>query len=49
MSSNRKYKFSWDLLRDIEAGRHNLGNTTRLEVSHGARYSLNSREMKPEH
>ncbi|MDD2897942.1 MAG: 4-vinyl reductase [Desulfuromonadaceae bacterium] len=32
MTSDRKYKFSWDLLGDIEAGRPNLGNTTRLEV-----------------
>ncbi len=29
---SRKYKFSWDLLGDIENGRPNLGNTTRLEV-----------------
>lgn len=28
----RKYEFSWDLLGDIEAGRPNLGNTTRIEV-----------------
>jgi uncharacterized protein len=28
----RKYAFSWDLLGDIELGRPNLGNTTRLEV-----------------
>jgi predicted hydrocarbon binding protein len=32
MASDRKYKFSWDLLGDIQAGRPNLGNTTRLEV-----------------
>ena len=32
MTTNRKYKFSWDLLGDIEVGRPNLGNTTRLEV-----------------
>ncbi len=32
MNSDRKYKFSWSLLGDIEAGRPNLGNTTRLEV-----------------
>jgi len=28
----RKYKFSWDLLGDIEEGRPNMGNTTRVEV-----------------
>lgn len=28
---DRKYKFSWDLIGDIELGRPNLGNTTRLE------------------
>jgi predicted hydrocarbon binding protein len=27
----RKYKFSWDLIGDIELGRPNLGNTTRIE------------------
>ena len=32
MDSDRKYKFSWELLGDIKAGRPNLGNTTRLEV-----------------
>ena len=28
----RKYRFSWDLLGDLELGRPNLGNTTRVEV-----------------
>jgi predicted hydrocarbon binding protein len=32
MASDRKYKFSWDLLGDIKTGRPNLGNTTRLEA-----------------
>ena len=32
MEKNRKYEFSWDLLGDIEKGRPNLGNTTRVEV-----------------
>lgn len=32
MEKDRKYKFSWDLIGDIEEGRPNLGNTTRLEV-----------------
>lgn len=29
---DRRYEFSWDLLGDIELGRPNLGNTTRVEV-----------------
>jgi uncharacterized protein len=28
----RRYAFSWDLLGDIERGRPNLGNSTRLEI-----------------
>lgn len=32
MTTDRKYKFSWDLLGDIATGRPNLGNHTRLEV-----------------
>lgn len=28
----RKYAFSWDLIGDLEAGRPNLGPTTRVEV-----------------
>ncbi len=32
MDQQRKYKFSWDLLGDIQLGRPNLGNTTRLEI-----------------
>ncbi|MCP4105905.1 MAG: 4-vinyl reductase [Desulfobacteraceae bacterium] len=32
METVRKYKFSWDLIGDIELGRPNLGNKTRLEV-----------------
>jgi predicted hydrocarbon binding protein len=32
MDDRRKYAFSWDLLGDIELGRPNLGNTSRLEV-----------------
>ena len=32
MKDNRRYKFSWDLLGDIEAGRPNMGSTTRVEV-----------------
>lgn len=32
MDDARKYAFTWELLGDIELGRPNLGNTTRLEV-----------------
>jgi predicted hydrocarbon binding protein len=32
MGDDRRNAFSWDLLGDIELGRPNLGNTTRLEV-----------------
>lgn len=32
MEPTRKYKFSWDLLGDLELGRPNLGQTTRVEV-----------------
>ena len=31
MTCDRKYKFSWELLGDIEAGRPHLGNSTRVE------------------
>lgn len=32
MDTERRYKFSWDMLGDLQAGRPNLGPTTRLEV-----------------
>ena len=32
MNDNRRYNFSWDLLGDVETGRPNMGNTTRVEV-----------------
>lgn len=32
MGDERRYRFSWDLLGDLELGRPNLGDTTRLEV-----------------
>ena len=32
MQEPRKYQFSWDLLGDLELGRPNLGQSTRLEV-----------------
>ncbi len=38
--SDRKYKFSWDLLGDIENGRPNLGSNTRLEVYRLLQYTF---------
>lgn len=32
MSEERKYEFSWSLLGNIDEGRPNIGNTTRVEV-----------------
>jgi predicted hydrocarbon binding protein len=32
MERTRKYKFQWDTIGDIQLGRPNLGNQTRLEV-----------------
>lgn len=32
MNKDGKYKFSWDLIGNIEDGRPNLGNMTRVEV-----------------
>lgn len=32
MEQNRKYKFNWGLLGDIQTGRPNLGQNMRLEV-----------------
>jgi len=32
MTDNRKYAFNWHLLGNIDEGRPNLGNQTRLEV-----------------
>ena len=32
MEIKRRYQFSWDMLGDLQAGRPNLGPTTRLEV-----------------
>ena len=32
MGELRKYQFSWDLLGDLELGRPNLGDKTRIEV-----------------
>lgn len=32
LNEERRYAFSWDLLGDLELGRPNLGDTTRVEV-----------------
>jgi predicted hydrocarbon binding protein len=32
LDNTRKYKFSWDLLGDLQLGRPNLGVNTRLEI-----------------
>lgn len=32
MDNNRKYAFTWELLGNIEEGRPNMGNMTRVEV-----------------
>jgi len=37
---DRKYAFSWDLLGDVELGRPNLGNNTRVEVYRLMQYTL---------
>ena len=37
---NRKYAFTWDLLGDLELGRPNLGNVTRVEVYRLMQYTL---------
>ena len=36
----RSYQFSWDFIGDVEAGRPNLGNTTRIEVYRLFQYTL---------
>jgi predicted hydrocarbon binding protein len=38
--SDRKYKFSWDLLGNISEGRPNLGQNTRLEVYRLMQYAF---------
>ena len=37
---NRHYAFSWDFVGDVEAGRPNLGNTTRIEMYRLFMYTL---------
>ncbi len=36
----RQYKFSWDFIGDVQTGRPNLGNTTRIEVYRLFQYTL---------
>ena len=38
--SERKYKFSWDLLGDMDIGRPNLGKETRVEVYRLMQFTL---------
>lgn len=45
--AERKYKFSWDLLGDIAAGRPNLGLNTRLEVYRLMQFAF--RDVMEEH
>ena len=40
MDDNRKYRFCWDLLGDLTAGRPNLGPLVRLEVYRLMQYTL---------
>ncbi|MDR1686675.1 MAG: 4-vinyl reductase [Desulfovibrio sp.] len=38
--TERLYKFSWDFIGDVEEGRPNLGNTTRIEVYRLFQYTM---------
>ncbi|MDR1685394.1 MAG: 4-vinyl reductase [Desulfovibrio sp.] len=38
--ADRQYEFSWDFIGDVEEGRPNLGNTTRIEVYRLFQYTL---------
>jgi len=38
--TDRQYKFSWDFIGDVEEGRPNLGNDTRIEVYRLFQYTL---------
>lgn len=40
MAEERPYKFSWDFIGNIELGRPNLGNLTRIEVYRLFQYTL---------
>jgi len=37
---NRHYQFSWDFIGDVEEGRPNLGNDTRIEIYRLFQYTL---------
>ncbi|MGE9985602.1 V4R domain-containing protein, partial [Desulfovibrio sp. SGI.169] len=37
---SRPYRFSWDFIGDVEDGRLNLGNSTRIEVYRLFQYTL---------
>ncbi len=37
---DRPYRFSWDFIGDIDTGRPNLGNTTRIEAYRLFQYTL---------
>jgi len=38
--NTRKYAFSWDLIGDVQRGRPNLGNATRIEVYRLLQYAF---------
>ncbi|MCL1889847.1 MAG: 4-vinyl reductase [Desulfovibrionaceae bacterium] len=38
--NERIYKFTWDFIGDVDIGRPNLGNTTRIEVYRLFQYTL---------
>ncbi len=40
MDEKQKYRFSWGLIGDIEIGRPNLGNSTRVEVYRLMQFTL---------
>lgn len=40
MAEKRHYKFNWDFIGDIELGRPNLGNMTRIEMYRLLQYTL---------
>lgn len=45
--AERKYEFSWDLLGNVELGRPNLGNSTRIEVYRLMQFSF--RDIMEQH
>lgn len=40
MDHNRKYRFTWELLGDIDEGRPNLGNLARVEIYRLMQFTL---------